>query len=427
MFKYRELLEAHFDEIAACVVRENGKLLSEAKGEVRRGVDMVEFACGIPALLSGKIATDVSKNVDSYVVREALGVVACIPPMNFPAMIPLWFMPLAIASGNAFILKPAEKAPLTACLLVDLLHKAGCPAGVVGLVHGGKEVSEHLIASPHVAAVSFVGSSPVAASVYKAAATAGKRVQALGGAKNSLIVMPDADLAKTIPALIGSCFGCAGQRCLAGSVVVPVGPKDRQDAVVEAFVKAAAALKMGDGMDASSTLCPVINKEAQERVLKWIDTGVEEGCKILLDGRTARPEAFPRGCFVGATIFDEVCPEKHAIAKAEVFGPVVTISRAADLDAAITVANSTAYGNSASIFTSDGAAVRTFRARIQAGMLGINLGVPAPMAQFSFGGWKGSMFGDLNAHGADGVDFYTRKKVVTERWFGAEAPKDGWV
>jgi malonate-semialdehyde dehydrogenase (acetylating)/methylmalonate-semialdehyde dehydrogenase len=426
LFKFRELLEANFLELAKTIVRENGKLLSEAKGDVRRGIDVVEFACGIPSHLMGKNLPEISHNVDSYVLREPLGVVAGIPPFNFPAMIPLWMMPIAVASGNTFILKPAEKAPLTGTRLVELFAQAGLPEGVVSAVQGGREVSERLIANAHVQAISFVGSSAVAESVYRAAANAGKRVQALGGAKNHLLVMPDADLERSLPALIGSCFGCAGQRCLAGSVVVAVGNKARQDAIVEGFVKAARDLKLGDGLDESAGLCPVLSPEARERVVSWIDRGAKEGAKLALDGRGAKSASRPNGCFVGATVFDGVSPEM-AIAREEVFGPVVAVLRAKDLDEAISLTNRSRYGNSASIFTSDGAAVRTFRARIQCGMLGVNLGVPAPMAMFSFGGWKGSFFGDLNAYGPDAVDFYTKKKVVTERWFGAEAPKDGWV
>jgi malonate-semialdehyde dehydrogenase (acetylating)/methylmalonate-semialdehyde dehydrogenase len=426
LFRYRELLEAHFDEVAELLVCENGKLLSEARGSLRRGIDVVEFACGIPMLLMGKTLPEISRNVDSYAVHEPLGVVVGIPPFNFPAMIPLWMMPLAVACGNTFVLKPAEKAPLTGTRLVELFAAAGLPTGVVGVVQGGKEVSERLIASAHVRAVSFVGSSAVAESVYRLAAAHGKRVQALGGAKNHLIVLPDADLPRSLPALIGACFGCAGQRCLAGSVLVAVGNRQRQDEVVSAFVRAASELRLGAGLDESATLCPVINPEQMKRITSAIARGVEEGAKLLLDGRGASVPSLPHGCFVGATVFDEATTEMF-IVREEIFGPVVSILRAGDLDEAITLANRTRYGNSVSLFTQSGSAARAFRERIQAGMLGINLGVPAPMAFFSFGGWKQSFFGDLHAHGPDAVAFYTRKKVVSERWFGAEAPKEGWV
>lgn len=426
LFKFRELLEANSLELARLVVRENGKLLSEAKGDVRRGIDVVEFACGIPSQLMGQVLPNVSRDVDSYMVREPVGVVVGIPPFNFPAMIPLWMMPLAVACGNSFLLKPAEKAPLTGTRLVELFSEAGLPDGVVGVVQGGKEVSERLIANPQVQAISFVGSSVVAESVYRAAAAHGKRAQALGGAKNYLIVMPDADLARSLPALIGSCFGCAGQRCLAGSVLVPVGDAARQEEVVRAFVRAAQELKMGDGLDETATLGPVLNAEQRQRIVSAIDRGVKEGAKIILDGRKVSVPAMPRGCFLGPTILDQVQPESF-VAREEIFGPAVCVLRAKDLDDSIALANRSRYGNSVSLFTQSGAAARAFRERIQAGMLGINLGVPAPMAFFSFGGWKQSLFGDLHAHGHDAVAFYTRKKVVTERWFGAEAPKDGWV
>ncbi|MBY0526113.1 MAG: CoA-acylating methylmalonate-semialdehyde dehydrogenase [Gemmataceae bacterium] len=426
LFKFRELLEANYLDLARSVVRENGKLLCEAKGSVRRGIDVVEFACGIPSQLMGQVLPDVSRDVDSYVLREPLGVVVGIPPFNFPAMIPLWMMPIAVACGNAFLLKPAEKAPLTATRLVELFAEAGLPSGLVGVLQGGKEVSERLIVHSHVQAISFVGSSAVAESVYRTAAQHGKRVQALGGAKNHLVVMPDADLQRSMQALIGSCFGCAGQRCLAGSVVVAVGNREQQDAVVNGFVNAARELVPGDGLDESATLCPVLSLEQRQRIHDCIDRGVKEGAKLLLDGRGLVVPSRPHGAFVGPTVFDHTTPDMF-IGREEVFGPVVSILRAKDLDEAIALTNRSRYGNSASLFTRSGAAAREFRARIQAGMLGLNLGVPAPMANFSFGGWKGSFFGDLNAHGPDAVAFYTRKKVVTERWFGAEAPKDGWV
>lgn len=426
LFRFRELLEKHFLDIARQIVRENGKLLSEAKGSLRRGIDCVEYACGIPAQLLGQTLTDVSRDVDCTVVREPVGVVVGIPPFNFPAMIPLWMMPIAVACGNTFILKPAEKAPLTGTRLVELFAEAGLPPGVVGVVQGGKEVSERLIAHSQVQAISFVGSSAVAASVYQTAAAHGKRVQALGGAKNHLIVLPDADLPRSLPALIGSCFGCAGQRCLAGSVVVAVGDQARQDAVVNGFVQAARELKLGDGLDESAGMGPVVNAEQRQRILDAIDRGVKEGAQLVMDGRGVSSPSAPRGCFVGPTVFDRVEPDTFVV-REEIFGPVVAVLRARDLDEAIALANRSRYGNSVSLFTQSGAAARRFRERIQAGMLGINLGVPAPMAFFSFGGWKNSIFGDLGTHGPDAVAFYTHKKVVSERWFGAEAPRDGWV
>jgi malonate-semialdehyde dehydrogenase (acetylating)/methylmalonate-semialdehyde dehydrogenase len=426
LFRYRELLEQHFDEIVELLVRENGKLKSEARGSLRRGVDVVEFACGIPSQLMGKTLPEIARNVDSYVVLEPVGVVVGIPPFNFPAMIPLWMMPIAVACGNAFILKPAEKAPLTGTRLVELFAEAGLPDGVVNVIQGGKEVSEQLIANPNVQAISFVGSSAVAEAVYGLAARHGKRVQALGGAKNHLIVLPDADVPRSVPALIGACYGCAGQRCLAGSVLLAVGDKTQQDAVVNAFIQGARELKPGDGLDEAATLSPVLSPDQRQRILSAIERGVQEGARLVLDGRGVSVPARPHGCFVGPTVFDDVKPDMF-IAKEEIFGPVVSVLRAKDLDEALNLANKSRYGNSVSLFTKSGAAAREFRARSQAGMLGLNLGVPAPMAFFSFGGWKNSFFGDLGTHGPDAVAFYTKKKVVTERWFGAEAPKDGWV
>lgn len=426
LFKFRDLLEQNLSDLAASIVRENGKLLREAHGSLRLGLDVVEFACGIPSQLLGQTLTGISREVDCHVVREPLGMVVGIPPFNFPALIPLWMMSIAVASGNTFILKPAEKAPLTGTRLVELFAEAGLPVGVVGVVQGGKEVSERLIANPHVEVISFVGTSAVAASVYRAAADHGKRVQAHGGAKNHLIVLADTDLERTLPALIESCFGSAGQRCLAGSVLVTVGDRARQDAVVDAFIRSADKLKLGDGLDDTAALCPVVNRQEESRIRAAIERGVAEGARLRLDGRSQTVPHRPRGCFIGATIFDEVTPEMF-VGREEIFGPVVSVMRAPDLDTAISLTNRSRYGNTVSLFTQSGAAARIFRERIQVGMLGINVGVPAPMAFFPFGGWKDSLYGDLHAQGADAVAFYTRKKVITERWFGAEAPKDGWV
>ena len=425
LFKFRELLEKNWEDLARSIVRENGKLLSEARGSLRRGLDVVEFACGIPSQMMGQALTDISRDVDCHTIREPVGVVVGIPPFNFPALIPLWMMSVAVACGNTFILKPAEKAPLTGGRLVDLFADAGLPPGVVGVVQGSKEVSERLIANPHVQAISFVGTSAVAESVYRTAGAHGKRVQAHGGAKNHLIVLPDADLARSLPELIGSCFGSAGQRCLAGSVLVVVGDRVRQDAVVDAFIRSAGELKLGDGLDDTVTLGPVVNPREEKRIRAAIERGVTEGARLRLDGRSQTVPHRPRGCFLGPTVFDDVTPEMF-IGREELFGPVVSVMRALDLDAALTLTNRSRYGNTACLFTQSGAAGRTFRERIQAGMLGINVAVPAPLAFFPFGGWKNSLYGDLDAQ-ADAVAFYTRKKVITERWFGSEAPKDGWV
>ncbi|HTU26635.1 MAG TPA: CoA-acylating methylmalonate-semialdehyde dehydrogenase [Pirellulales bacterium] len=426
LFKFRSLLEQNHADLAHSVVRENGKLLSEAHAALRRGLDIVEFACGIPSQLMGRTLTDISRDVDCHAIREAVGVVVGIPPFNFPALIPLWMMSVAVACGNTFVLKPAQKAPLTGTRLIELFAEAGLPPGVVGVVQGGKEVSERLIANPHVQAVSFVGTSAVAQSVYRIAATHGKRVQAHGGAKNHLLVLPDADLERSLPALVGSCFGSAGQRCLAGSVLVAVGDRARQDAVVDGFIRSASELKLGDGLDDTATLCPVVNPVEEKRIRAAIEQGVAEGARLRLDGRGQTVPHRPRGCFLGPTIFDDVTPDMF-VGREEIFGPVVSVMRASDLDAAITLTNRSRYGNTVSLFTQSAAAARIFRERIQVGMLGINVGVPAPMAFFPFGGWKNSLYGDLDAQGGDAVAFYTRNKVITEHWFGAEAPEDGWV
>ena len=426
LFKFRELLEKNFSDVAHSIVRENGKLLSEARGSLRRGLDVVEFACGIPSQLMGQTLTDISRDVDCHTIREPMGVVVGIPPFNFPALIPLWMMSVAVACGNTFLLKPAEKAPLTGTRLVELFADAGLPPGVVGVVQGSKEVSERLIANPHVQAVSFVGTSAVAESVYRTAAAHGKRVQAHGGAKNHLLVLPDADLERSLPALIGSCFGSAGQRCLAGSVLVAVGDRVRQDAVVDAFIRSAGELKLGDGLDDTATLCPVVNRDQEKRIRAAIERGVAEGARLRLDGRsqTVRPQA--AGLLHRADGLRR-CDTGDVRRPGGDFWPGGERDARPDLDAAITLTNRSRYGNTASLFTQSGAAARTFRERIQVGMLGINVGVPAPMGFFPFGGWKSSIYGDLNAQGADAVAFYTRKKVITERWFGAEGPKDGWV
>ena len=327
VFKFRELLEKHASDITRSVSRENGKLLSEARGSLRRGLDVVEFACGIPSQLMGQTLTDISRDVDCHFIREPLGVVVGIPPFNFPALIPLWMMSVAVACGNTFLLKPAEKAPLTGTLLAEMFADAGLPPGVVGVVQGSKDVSERLIANPHVQAVSFVGTSAVAESVYRTATAHGKRVQAHGGAKNHLLVLPDADLSRSLPELIGSCFGSAGQRCLAGSVLVAVGDRARQDAVVNAFIHAASELKLGDGLDDTATLSPVVNAKEEKRIRAAIERGVTEGARLRLDGRSRTVPHRPRGCFLGPTIFDDVTPDMF-IGREEIFGPVVSVMRA---------------------------------------------------------------------------------------------------
>jgi malonate-semialdehyde dehydrogenase (acetylating)/methylmalonate-semialdehyde dehydrogenase len=414
LFAFKALLESHFDELAGIVTQENGKTLDEARGSVRRGIENVEHACGIPTLMMGATLEDVATGIDCEFVRQPMGVFACVTPFNFPAMVPLWFWPYAIASGNTYIIKPSEQVPLSQQRMVELAHEAGIPAGVLNLVHGGKDAVTALLAHEGIAGVSFVGSSPVARHVYATAAQHGKRVQALGGAKNHVIVMPDADLDRTTQVVTESLFGCAGQRCLAGSVVVATGAaygpfKDR-------LLGAAKGLKLGYGLDDGVTLGPVVSARQKERVTGYIEAGVKEGADLLLDGRSARVADYPKGQFVGATIFDGVTPAM-TIGKEEIFGPVASITRAGDLDEALALVQASPYANATSIFTSSGKVAREFRYRCGVSMIGVNIGVAAPMAFFPFGGTKGSFYGDLKAHGSDSVQFFTDKKVVISRWF----------
>jgi malonate-semialdehyde dehydrogenase (acetylating)/methylmalonate-semialdehyde dehydrogenase len=413
LFRFKALLEREREELARLVARENGKLLDDARGEVRRGIDVVDFACGMPTLLMGETVEGIARGVDSHTVRVPLGVAAGLCPFNFPAMIPLWMFPIAIAAGNTFVLKPSERTPLTAIRLAELLREAGLPAGVLRLVHGARAVADALIEHPLVRAVSFVGSEGVARHVYAHAAAHGKRVQALAGAKNHLVVMPDADLDAATHAILSSAFGAAGQRCLAGSVAVPVGTA--ADPMVAALAREAGAMAPGDPLLPDSAMGPVIRADARTRIREWIDRGVAEGARLVLDGREPRGGPPPGGFFLGPTILDGVRPEM-AVAREEVFGPVLSVVRSGSLEDAIAIANRSRFGNAASIFTRSGAAARQFRSRIEAGMVGINVGVAAPMAFFPFAGWKGSFFGDLHATGKDAVRFYTETRVVIERW-----------
>lgn len=410
LFRYKVILEDHFEELAHLVTLENGKTLVDARGEVRRGIEVVEFACGAPTLLMGETLPDVARGIDCETIRCPLGVVAGITPFNFPMMVPHWMFPIAIACGNTFVLKPSERTPLSAVRFAELLASAGLPDGVLNIVHGAQEAVNALLAHPQVAAVSFVGSQPVAEHVYRTAAAHGKRVQALAGAKNHLIVMPDADLDRTVDAILSSAFGAAGQRCLAGSVVVAVG--EVADPLVQRLVQGAARLRVGDGADEATEMGPVIREEARARIRGYIERGLAEGARLACDGRGEVPE---RGYFLRPTIFDHVRPEM-SIAREEIFGPVLSVVRVPDLDAALDVVNASRYGNAASIFTRSGAAARAFRQRAQAGMLGINVGIAAPMAFFPFAGWKQSFYGDLHATGKDAVCFYTEQKVITSRW-----------
>ncbi len=414
LYRFKAQLEEHFEEMARIVTTEHGKTLDEARGSVRRGIECVEVACGAPSLMQGFGLEDISQGIDCHVVRQPLGVCAAIAPFNFPAMVPMWFLPFAIATGNTFVLKPSEQVPLSQRKMVDLLSRCDLPSGVVNIVNGGRDVVNAICDHPGIRAVSFVGSTPVAKHVYQRGTHAGKRVQALGGAKNFVVVMPDANFDRSIGIITESFYGCAGERCLAGSMLVPVG-----DAHVESrdrLVASARALKVGDGTEPGVTMGPVISAGHKERVLGYIDKGVAEGARLLVDGRETRVADRPRGYFVGPTIFDEVSP-KMSIGHDEIFGPVASICPVKTLDEAIALMKSHPNANATSIFTSSGKAAREFAKHATASMVGVNIGVAAPMAYFPFGGAKDSFFGDLKAHGRDGIEFYTDKKVTISRWF----------
>jgi malonate-semialdehyde dehydrogenase (acetylating)/methylmalonate-semialdehyde dehydrogenase len=412
LFKFKQLLEEHFEELARIVTTEHGKTLDESRGSVRRGIDCVEVACGAPSLLMGYALENITSNVDCSVIKQPVGVVAAIAPFNFPAMVPLWFLPFAVATGNTFIVKPSEQVPLSQRRMFELLEKCDLPPGVVNLVNGSREVVEAICDHPEIRAVSFVGSTPVARAVYQRATHAGKRVQALGGAKNFIIIMPDADWDRSIDTITESFYGCAGERCLAGSVLVPVG--EAHKTARERMVASVKALKVGDGMEPGVKMGPVISDSHREKVAGYIEKGVHEGAKLLVDGRSLKvPE---RGFFLGPTIFDDVTPSM-AIGREEIFGPVASISPVKSLEQAIEVMHAHPNANATSIFTSSGKAAREFAHLASASMVGVNIGVAAPMAYFPFGGAKDSFFGDLKVHGRDAFEFYTDKKVVISRWF----------
>jgi malonate-semialdehyde dehydrogenase (acetylating)/methylmalonate-semialdehyde dehydrogenase len=412
LFELREGLEARKEDLARSVTTEMGKTIADARAEVARMIEMVECACAIPTTMQGRILEDVSRNVDAETVRQPVGVCAAIVPFNFPAMVPFWFLPFAIGCGNAFILKPSEQVPLTQQIAFEVLDSLGLPPGVVNLVNGGREIVEGMLEHEGIDAISFVGSAPVAKLVYEGAARAGKRVQALGGAKNHMIVMPDAVVDKTVDGLIGSAFGAAGQRCMAGSVVVTVG--EAKDRVLPALREATAALRVGDGLDEATEVGPVVSCAARDRIREWIDRGERDGARVTVDGRGV--ESGDGTSFVGPTIIEDVTPDMP-IAQEEVFGPVLSVVQADSLEEAIAIVNRSRFGNGVSIFTESGAAVRHVRHDIEAGMVGVNIGVAAPVAFFPFSGWKDSFLGDLHAHGPDAVDFFTRKKTVTSRYF----------
>ncbi len=411
LYRFKTLLEQHAAEVAGILTSENGKTADDAKMEVRRAIQMVEVACGMPSLMMGDSLNDVAREIDCKTIRQPIGVCVGITPFNFPAMVPMWMHPFAIASGNTFVLKPSEKVPLTPTRIIELLGDAGLPAGVLNLIHGGKESVDALLRHPLVKAVSFVGSTPVAKYIYTTAAAEGKRVQALGGAKNHLVVMADADMPKTVEAIIGSAFGAAGERCLAGSVVVAVG--DAAGPLLDLLAKRTEAMAVGDGSQTGIEMGPLVTADHCQRVAGYIDKGVAEGATPLVDGRRHKSSS---GFFLGPTIFDNVTPDM-TIAKDEIFGPVLSVIRVKTLDEAIKLVNRSPFGNATAIFTSSGKSAREYSSRIEVGMVGINIGVAAPLAFFPFAGWKNSFFGDLHAHGKDAVGFYTEQKVIMSRWF----------
>ena len=415
LFALRDGLDARREELALSVTTEMGKTIGDARAEVARMIEMVEAACAVPTTMQGRIIEDVARNVDAETVRQPVGVCAAIVPFNFPAMVPFWFLPFAIACGNAFILKPSEQVPLTQQIAFEVLDSLDLPPGVVNLVNGGREVVEGILGHPDIDAVSFVGSAPVARIVYERAAATGKRVQALGGAKNHMVVMPDAVIDRTVDGIIGSAFGAAGQRCMAGSVVVTVG--EAHERLLDPLTQATQALRVGDGSDDATDVGPVVSATARERILAAIERAVSDGATAVVDGReVAGPGA--GGAFVGPTILTGVRPDMEA-AREEIFGPVLSIVQVESLDEAIAVVNGSRFGNGTSIFTESGASVRRYRHEVEAGMVGVNIGVAAPVAFFPFSGWKDSFLGDLHAHGPDAVEFFTRKKTVTSRWFSS--------
>lgn len=413
LFKARDLIEAHQDELAAIITAEHGKVLSDAKGEVIRGLEVVEFATGIPELLKGEYTEQVSRGIDAWTMRQPLGIAAGITPFNFPVMVPLWMAPMAIATGNCFILKPSERDPSASVLLADIFKEAGLPDGVLQVVHGDKDMVNAILEHPAISAVSFVGSTPIAKHVYATGTAAGKRVQALGGAKNHAIIMPDCDIEKTVDALIGAAYGSAGERCMAISVAVAVGPV--ADTLVTMIAERAKALRIGVGTDESSEMGPVVTAQHRNKIRQLIDRGVEQGATLVVDGREQVVKGYENGFFLGGTLFDNVTTEMD-IYREEIFGPVLCVMRAPDFETALKLVNDSPYGNGTAIFTRDGDSARSFTHRVSAGMVGINVPIPVPMAFHSFGGWKDSLFGDHHMHGPEGVRFFTRMKAVTQRW-----------
>lgn len=417
LFRVKILLEDAFEDLCLGIATEHGKTLSEARGDLRRGIEVVEFACGIPTLLMGESLENIARGIDCHTDRHPLGVVAGICPFNFPALVPMWMWPIAIACGNTFVLKPSEKVPLTMQRIVGLLEKAGLPAGVMNIVHGGRECVDAILEHPDVKAISFVGSTPVAREIHRKGTSHGKRVQAAGGAKNFIILMPDAEVGRTVEAVKDGAFGCAGERCMAGSTAVAVG--DAGEKLLPALADLVKTMKTGptDVRESQPDMGAVISAEHKARVSGLIDAGERGGAKVLADGRGAKVDDAPDGFFLGPTVIDQV-DESNPLMETEVFGPVLAVMRAKTLDDAIAAANRQAFGNGAAIFTSSGKAAREFRRKVSAGMVGINVGVPAPLAYFPFTGWNDSFFGDLHIQGKEGVEFYTQRKTTTTRWFG---------
>jgi malonate-semialdehyde dehydrogenase (acetylating)/methylmalonate-semialdehyde dehydrogenase len=413
LFRFKALLEAHVDELALTLTSEHGKVLSDARGELTRGMEVVEFACGIPQLLKSEFTENVGSGVDSWSIRQPVGVCAGITPFNFPAMVPMWMFPVAIACGNAFVLKPSEKDPSVPLRVAELLKEAGLPDGVFNVVNGDREAVDVLLTDPRVAAVSFVGSTPVAEYIYRTASAHGKRVQALGGAKNHMVVMPDADTRNAASALIGAAYGSAGERCMAISVAVAVS--EAGDRLVEAVKRELAELKVAPGTVDRADMGPLVTREHLERVRGYVELGVQEGAQLVVDGRGLRVTGHEQGYYLGPCLFDHVTAEMR-IYREEIFGPVLCVLRVPDLDAALALVNAHEFGNGTAIFTASGEVSRTFTQRVLAGMVGVNVPIPVPMAFHSFGGWKRSLFGPLHVHGPDGVRFYTRLKTVTSRW-----------
>ena len=423
MFAFRELVDRRKEDIAALLTREHGKVPSDALGEVNRGLEVIEFACGIADLIKGEYSENVSTEVDSYAIRQPLGVVAGITPFNFPAMVPMWMYPLAIACGNTFVLKPSERDPSAANFCAQLMMEAGLPPGVLNVVHGDKVAVDRLLEHPQVAAVSFVGSTPIARYIYETGTRHGKRVQALGGAKNHMIVLPDADMELAADAAVGAGYGSAGERCMAISVIVAVG--DAGERLVPALRERIARLKTGPGSDPGSEMGPLITGAHRDKVKGYVDAGVGEGAKLVMDGRGLRVAGHEDGFFLGPCLFDGVRPEM-SIYQDEIFGPVLGVVRVATYDEAMAMVHAHPYGNGVAIFTNDGGAARKFVAEVEVGMVGVNVPIPVPMAYYSFGGWKASLFGDLHVHGVEGVKFYTRTKVVTTRWPHQDTPAPGF-